>query len=593
MDKKVKKKSRVANRYFESSSEDVVKEKQKKKSKEGKAETVRHDEASVINVLDDDANIKRTKIADRRRKSKTKTKNLRQADPFPGEAPLPSDKFQKYSRGDQMDKSARTRYHKAKFSLEEDRIQNSLKAAVQSEVFLSEEAGFLAADREPTTNISQHDIQNSVDINSAQKFFDLKLPQFGPYRLNYTRNGRYLLIGGNKGHVAAIDWLTKKLMCEINVMETVNDVKWLHQETLFAAAQRQWTYVYDNQGIELHCLKALDSVLRLEFLPYHFLLVSSNMKGYLSYLDVSVGQKVTGFQTGMGRLDVMCQNPSNAIICLGHSRGTVTMWSPNIKEPLVTMLCHPGGVRSIDVDRKGNYLATSGTDRTIKIWDLRTFKMLQSYKVGAGASHLSFSQREILAAGIGNVVEVYEDCCRNQVSSPYLTHRLHAGIRGMQFCPFEDVLGVGHGQGFTSLLIPGAGEANFDAMETNPYQTKSQRRQAEVKMLLEKISPDMIHLDTTKIGKVDGKTLQETIQEKNKLIFLKPQKVDFVPKYKKKGRSKTGRVEKRKKGFQEFSKRAIVKELIVEKEKQIKERQLSKDNKGSGNVLDRFKKKPS
>lgn len=45
------------------------------------------------------------------------------------------------------------------------------------------------------------------------------------------------------------------------------------------------------------------------------------MKGYLSYLDVSVGQKVAGFQTGMGRLDVMCQNPSNAIICLGHSRG--------------------------------------------------------------------------------------------------------------------------------------------------------------------------------------------------------------------------------------------------------------------------------
>lgn len=60
---------------------------------------------------------------------------------------------------------------------------------------------------------------------AAFQHFELNLNQFGPYRIDYTRNGRHILLGGRKGHLAAFDWMTKDLTNETNVMESVRDVQ--------------------------------------------------------------------------------------------------------------------------------------------------------------------------------------------------------------------------------------------------------------------------------------------------------------------------------------------------------------------------------
>ena len=62
-------------------------------------------------------------------------------------------------------------------------------------------------------------------------------------------------------------------------------------------------------------------------------------------------------------------------------QGTVSMWTPNMAGPAAKLLVHRQPVRAVAVDRSGNYMATSATDRSLKIWDLRAYKCLHEYHV--------------------------------------------------------------------------------------------------------------------------------------------------------------------------------------------------------------------
>ncbi|KAI4902780.1 hypothetical protein NFI96_011153, partial [Prochilodus magdalenae] len=518
-------------------------------------------------------------------------------DPFPGEATIPEERLKKFQRGEKYRLPAGVLQKlQNTVNKSEEASDFAQKQAARCDLLLTEDAGFLEGDEgEDTCTISQEDIAEAVDITSGSKYFNLHLTQFGPYRLDYSRTGRHLLLGGRRGHVSCIDWQTKNLMCEINVMETVQDVKWLHSEAMFAVAQKKWLYIYDSKGVELHCIKKFNDVLRMQFLPYHFLLATASATGFLQYLDVSVGKEVAAINTKLGRLDVMTQNPYNAVIHLGHPTGTVSLWSPNQKEPLVKMLCHRGGVRSLTVDKTGTYMVTSGLDRKLKVYDIRAFKPLHSYFLPAGASCLSLSQRGLLSAATGDVVQVYRDVWGGSpLTKPYMAHRVRGTVWGVGYCPFEDVLGVGHAEGFTSMIVPGAGEPNFDALDINPYRSTKQKQEWEVKALLEKVQPELISLDPGLLGKVDQVTFKQKHKERMEALGYDPLAEErFKPRMKKRGRSSAGAVEKRKKKVAHEDQRDVIRKTVEEKmvkEKEQKKSSKEQLNKGKKTALDRFRK---
>ncbi|XP_053328707.1 WD repeat-containing protein 46 [Spea bombifrons] len=514
-------------------------------------------------------------------------------DPFPGPVPISKKLISKYERARKAELDSTYFDHvKHRVKSQEEKIQTAVGLAAKHDILLPEEEGFLEGDEgQDTCTITQEDIVEAVDITSASKHFNLVLNQFGPYRINYSRNGRHLLLAGQRGHVAALDWQSKRLTCEMNVMETINDVRWLHTHSMFAVAQRRWLHIYDSLGMELHCIKKFNDVLRMEFLRYHFLLATCSSTGFLQYLDVSIGQEIAATNVKMGRLSVMCQNPYNAVIHLGHSNGTVSLWSPSMKEPLVKMMCHRGAVRALSVDKTGMYMASSGLDRTLRIFDLRTFQPLHSSVLPLGAGTLCHSQKGLLAAGTGDIVQVYKDTHVAPPSAPYLCLSVKGPAQGLHFCPFEDVLGIGHGAGFTSMIVPGAGEPNFDALECNPYENKKQQREWEVKALLEKIPADLITLDPTQLGEVDAITLEQKRKEQVERLGFDPfEKTRFVPRHKLKGRSSSGNLLKRKKKVAHEQKRVEIRNSVTAHETQRKKSTATDTQEGQRSTLDRFKK---
>ncbi|GIL70431.1 hypothetical protein Vretimale_3566 [Volvox reticuliferus] len=431
------------------------------------------------------------------RKSSKKRKNVRDPDA--------TETAKRLKRGPAVNlKSITDKKLKGKLRRAEAVFNSSRKKAIQvNEWLLPATAGTLEAEGiERTWKFKQEDIVQAVDVTAARKVFDLSLPELGPYKLSFTRNGRFMLLGGSLGHLAIMDWQRAHLVCEVQVREAVRDVVFLHNETFFAAAQKKYVYVYDKRGLEVHCLQDHTLVNALDFLPHHFLLTSIGEYGVLRYQDTSTGHIVAQHKTHLGPCSVMRHNPYNGVIMLGHARGCVTMWTPNLTTAAVKMLCHTGPVNALAVDPSGTYMATAGMDSQIKVWDVRMLRPMHTYYSHAPVTSMDISQRGLLAVGYGRKLQIWQDALRNKAKSPYLNHNLPGVMEAFRFCPYEDVLGIGHSAGISTILVPGAGEPNFDSFVANPFQTVKARQHQEVAALLDKLQPDSIVLDPDIIGRV-------------------------------------------------------------------------------------------
>jgi U3 small nucleolar RNA-associated protein 7 len=233
----------------------------------------------------------------------------------------------------------------------------------------------------------------------------------------------------------------------------------------------------------------------------------------------------------------------------------------------------------------------------MNVWDIRMFKEVHSYSCYQPGSTVAISDRGLTAVGWGTQVSVWRglfDAAAAQeekVQSPYMAWGGDGQrIEAVRWCPFEDVLGVTHNKGFASIVVPGAGEPNYDATEVNPYENTKQRQEAEVKALLNKLQPDMISLDPEFIGNIDLISDKKIREAKG----LDPKPADPMEKLKNRGRGRNSALRKylRKRGKTNVIDEKRLKAEALQKEREARQTDnLQNQREELGPALARFASK--
>lgn len=233
-----------------------------------------------------------TKNAAKKQKSSSRSIAKAVARDIPVDAGL----IKKYARGSTKIKTKNIRHKNLRKTLMEaqDNIIETAVKNASTEILLPAETGFIESEEKKVFKIKQVELRERLDMNTARNMFDLHLTKFGPYKTKYSRNGRYMIFGGKKGHVAVMDCQKTTVGTELQLQESVYDVQYLHNETMFAVAQNKYVYIYDYKGVEIHCMKKHERPYALDFLPYHFLLNTAGHSGWVKWHDISTGEYVAG-----------------------------------------------------------------------------------------------------------------------------------------------------------------------------------------------------------------------------------------------------------------------------------------------------------
>jgi WD40 repeat protein len=266
--------------------------------------------------------------------------------------------------------------------------------------------------------------------DSGQFLGVLPFPEGTPYVLRFSRDGAMLLAAGGRGGASGCavlyDVKTGRRLVKVgDELDAVlaADLNDSHTQIALGGPQRLVRIYSTETGELLHQIKKhTDWISAIEFSPDGVLLATGDRANGLFVWEADTARE---YQDLRGHKEAICDvswRPDSNVLASASLDGSVILWEMNEGKNIKSWNAQGGGVMSVRFTHDGR-LATTGRDRTSKIWDgdgklLKDFPALPDLGLKVAWTH---DGKRMLAGDWSGQVRLWEAADAKEVAQlpPY------------------------------------------------------------------------------------------------------------------------------------------------------------------------------